>query len=136
MLRTMLLGKIHRATVTGACLEYVGSISIDRLLLDAAGILVHEQVHVVNLNNGARLVTYAIEASPGSGAVVLNGAAARLAAPGDRVIVLAYAQFTPEELICHLPAVVHVDTDNHLVFLERGAETAGSSPGLRPPVAQ
>jgi aspartate 1-decarboxylase len=115
MLRTVLLSKIHRATVTGACLEYTGSISLDAQLLAAAHILAFEQVHVVNLNNGARLITYAIEATAGSGAVVLNGAAARLAAPGDRVIVLAYGQGTAEQWQNHQPRVVHVDTDNRIV---------------------
>jgi aspartate 1-decarboxylase len=114
MLRTVLAGKIHRATVTGACLEYVGSISIDSLLLKAAGICAYEQVHVVNINNGARLVTYALEATAASGAVVLNGAAARLAVPGDLVIVLAYAQATPQELQGFSPLVVHVDTQNRI----------------------
>jgi aspartate 1-decarboxylase len=114
MLRTVLVGKIHRATVTGACLEYVGSISIDSQLLKAAGICAYEQVHVVNINNGARLVTYALEATAGSGTVVLNGAAARLAAPGDLVIVLAYAQVTPQELQDFSPLVVHVDAQNRI----------------------
>jgi aspartate 1-decarboxylase len=114
MLRTILAGKIHRATVTGACLEYVGSISIDSLLLKAAGICAYEQVHVVNVNNGARLVTYALEATAGSGTVVLNGAAARLAVPGDLVIVLAYAQATPQELQDFSPLVVHVDAQNRI----------------------
>lgn len=125
MLRTVLAGKIHRATVTGACLDYVGSISVDADLLAAAGILPYEQVHVVNLNNGARLVTYAIEATPGSGAVVLNGAAARLAAPGDRVIVLAYAQATTAELLGHAPRVVLVDADNRIVPLPVSVDAAG-----------
>ncbi|BAC92169.1 aspartate 1-decarboxylase [Gloeobacter violaceus] len=125
MLRTVLLGKIHRATVTGACLEYVGSISVDSRLLAAAGILPHEQVHVVNLNNGARLVTYAIEASEGSGAVVLNGAAARLAAAGDQVIVLAYGQGTAVELEHHQPQVVYVDAQNRIVSVHRSVEHAG-----------
>lgn len=114
MLRTVLAGKIHRATVTGACLEYVGSISIDSLLLNAAGIAPYEQVHIVNINNGARLVTYALEATAYSGAVVLNGAAARLAVPGDLVIVLAYAQATSEELQGFSPLVVHVDAQNRI----------------------
>jgi aspartate 1-decarboxylase len=114
MLRTVLAGKIHRATITGACLEYVGSISIDSLLLDAAGIAPYEQVHIVNINNGARLVTYALEATAHSGAVVLNGAAARLAVPGDLVIILAYAQATPEELQDFNPLIVHVDAQNRI----------------------
>ncbi|MBC8121285.1 MAG: aspartate 1-decarboxylase [Gemmatimonadaceae bacterium] len=119
MLRTALLAKIHRATVTGACLEYVGSISVDAELLEAAGILPYEQVHVVNITNGARLVTYAIAASAGSAAVVLNGAAARLAAPGDQVIILTYAQCDPEELARHQPTVVHVDRHNRVIELQR-----------------
>ncbi|AGY59893.1 aspartate 1-decarboxylase [Gloeobacter kilaueensis] len=122
MLRTVLLGKIHRATVTGACLEYVGSVSVDADLLDAAGILPYEQVHVVNLNNGARLVTYAIEATAGSGAVVLNGAAARLAVAGDQVIILAYGQASSDELRHHQPLVVHVDANNRIVAPQRTSE--------------
>lgn len=121
MLRTVLAGKIHRATVTGACLEYVGSISIDRLLLQAAGISPYEQVHIVNINNGARFVTYALEATADSGVVVLNGAAARLAVPGDLVIVLAYAQATSQELQDFSPMVVHVDAHNRISQI--GAKT-------------
>jgi len=112
MLRTFLTGKIHRATVTGADLSYEGSITIDRTLLCAAGIGVYEQVHVVNVTNGNRLVTYAIAGPPG--AIVLNGAAARLAVPGDTVIILAYGQFTPLELQNHQPAVVLVDEVNRI----------------------
>ncbi len=125
MLRTCLWAKIHRATVTGACLEYIGSISVDSDLLAAAEIMPHEQVHVVNINNGARFVTYAIEATAGSGAVVLNGAAARLAAPGDQVIIIAYAQGTTEELRNHRPTVVHVDADNRIANPQRSAKPAG-----------
>lgn len=124
MLRTVLAGKIHRATVTGACLEYVGSISIDSTLLQAAGMFAYEQVHVVNVNNGARLVTYALEATADSGTVVLNGAAARLAVPGDLVIVLVYAQATSQDLRSFSPLVVHVDAQNRIIQ----ADAKSSSP--------
>jgi aspartate 1-decarboxylase len=106
MLLTLLKGKIHGATVTGADLHYQGSIAIDTRWLDAAGILPHEQVHVYNVTNGQRLITYAIPAEPGSKTVCLNGAAARRAAPGDVVIIAAYAQFTPEEAQAWQPTVL------------------------------
>lgn len=106
MLLTLLKGKIHGATVTGADLHYQGSIAIDERWLDAAGILPHEQVHVYNVTNGNRLVTYAIPAPAGSHTVCLNGAAARLAQPKDVVIVAAYAQFTPEEAKAWRPTVL------------------------------
>ncbi|WP_218081882.1 aspartate 1-decarboxylase [Anthocerotibacter panamensis] len=113
MLRTFLTGKIHRATVTAADISYVGSITIDAVLLEAAGFENYEQVHVVNVTNGSRLVTYAMVGS--SGDIVLNGAAARLAAPGDKVIILAYGQFTPAELLTYRPNIVLVDDDNHIL---------------------
>ena len=113
MQRTFLSAKIHNCTLTGTYLEYVGSISVDRTLLQAAGLSPYEQVHVVNMNNGQRLVTYAIEAPAGSGRVELNGAAARLGAVGDRVIIMAYAQLTPQELHDYEPTVVLVDQHNH-----------------------
>lgn len=110
----MLKSKIHRATVTGTELGYEGSIAIDRRLLDAAGILPNEQVHVLNINNNERLITYAIEAPPGSGTVMLNGAAARAALPGDLVIIIAYCQVEAEEAKTHRPTVVLVDAKNGL----------------------
>lgn len=112
---TMLKSKIHRATVTDADLNYVGSITIDKELLEAAGILEYEKVQVVNCNNGSRLETYTIAGAPGSGTVCLNGAAARHALRGDVVIIIAYAGMTPEEAKGHVPAVVQVDTANHII---------------------
>jgi len=108
----MLQAKIHRATVTGVAPDYEGSITLDRDLLDRAGILPGEQVHVLNLNNGARLVTYAITAPRGTGMVVLNGPAARKGLAGDRVVILAYAQMPVEEARRHRPVVVLVDARN------------------------
>ncbi|NCJ07933.1 aspartate 1-decarboxylase [Synechococcales cyanobacterium C] len=114
MQRTVLLSKLHNCTLTGANLEYVGSISIDATLLTAAHILPYEQVQVVNVSNGERLITYAIAAPPDSGCVELNGAAARLGARGDRVIIMTYAQMTPQELATHQPTVVLVTADNQI----------------------
>lgn len=114
MHRTFLFSKIHHCTLTETNLEYVGSISIDQTLLDAAGILPYEQVQVVNMNNGERLVTYAIPAPTDSGAVELNGAAARLGTRGDRVIIMTYAQLAPEEIEGFQPQVVLVDQNNHI----------------------
>lgn len=112
MQRTLLSAKIHNCTLTGTHLDYVGSISVDRGLLQAADILPYEQVHVVNLNNGQRLVTYAIAAPEGSGTVELNGAAARLGAAGDRIIIMAYGQYSPQELQDYAPKVILVDQHN------------------------
>ena len=109
MQRTLLYAKIHNCTLTAANLNYVGSISIDRTLLDTAGILPYEQVQVVNANNGERLITYAIAARANSGAIELNGAAARLGMTGDRLIIMTYAQLSQEELKSHSPTVVLVD---------------------------
>lgn len=113
--RTMLKSKIHRATVTDANLDYVGSITVDLDLLEAADIRPYEQVQVLDINNGARFETYAIVGERGSGAMCLNGAAARLVQPGDLVIVLTYAQFPEEGLDGYEPLVVHVDADNRQV---------------------
>lgn len=115
MIRKMCKSKIHRATVTDANLHYVGSITIDTELLAAADILPYEMVQVVNINNGERFETYAIEGEAGSGTVCLNGAAARLAVPGDLVIVIAYGLYTEEELKSWEPKVVHVDTGNKIL---------------------
>ena len=112
MQRFMLKSKIHRATLTGTELEYEGSIAIDEGLLEEARIAPGEQVHVLNLDNGSRLVTYAIVAPRGSGTMLLNGPAARLGAVGDRVIVLTYGLFDESELAGHKPLVVHVDAQN------------------------
>ena len=118
MQRTLLAGKIHSCTITDANLQYMGSISIDELLLTAAGILPYEQVHVVNVNNGQRFITYAIAAAPGSGAIELNGAAARLGAKGDKLIIMTYAQFSDNEIKNHHPQVVMVDNRNHMTELK------------------
>jgi aspartate 1-decarboxylase len=106
----MMKSKIHRATVVGADLNYVGSITLDPLLMELADILEHEQVHVLDIDNGARFETYAIKGGPGD--VVLNGAAARLVHPGDKVIVITYAEYEAEELEGYAPKVVHVDEQN------------------------
>ncbi|MGI0488327.1 aspartate 1-decarboxylase [Pantanalinema rosaneae CENA516] len=119
MQRTLLLAKIHHCVLTAANLNYVGSISIDEDILNAAGILPYEQVQVVNVANGERLITYAIKAPAKSGAVELNGAAARLGMPGDRVIVMTYAQLSSDELKDHCPIVVLVDERNRLLEVRR-----------------
>lgn len=106
----ILKSKIHRVTVTEARLDYIGSITIDRDLMDAAGILPGERVYIVNNNNGARLDTYAIAGERGSGVICLNGAAARLVQPGDIVIIMAYASMTPEEARTFKPSVIFPDT--------------------------
>ena len=113
MRRQMLKSKIHRATVTEANVDYVGSITVDVALLAVADIREHEQVHVLDVDNGARLVTYALAGGPGE--MCLNGAAARLVRPGDRVIVLTYADYDDAELEGHAPVVVHVDARNRPV---------------------
>ena len=113
--RTMLKSKIHRATVTDANLNYVGSITVDTDLLEAADILPYEHVFVLNINTGARFETYAIEGPAGGGDICLNGAAARLAQPGDLVIVLTYAQYEEGGLEGFEPTVVHVDAQNRQV---------------------
>lgn len=115
MLRTMLKSKIHRATVTQADLHYVGSITIDPDLLDAADLLPGELVHVVDIDNGARLETYCIEGERGSGVIGINGAAARLVHTGDLIIVIGYGQLDDAEAKVYEPRVVHVDADNHIV---------------------
>lgn len=123
MQRTLMKSKIHRATVTGADLSYVGSITLDPELMALADIVEHEQVHVLDIDNGARFETYAIAGEPGSGAVVLNGAAARLVQPGDKVIVITYAQYDAAEVAEHEPHVVHVDESNRPLALGRHALT-------------
>ena len=112
MQRTMMKSKIHRATVTDANLNYVGSITIDAELMEAADLLPYEHVHVVDVDNGARFETYVIEGLRGSGEICLNGAAARLVQPGDKVIVISYASYHGDELDQHEPTTVHVDNDN------------------------
>ena len=124
MLYNMFHGKIHRATVTEANLEYMGSITIDSTLMKLAGILPGERVQIVDNNNGARLETYVIEGEPDSGVICLNGAAARKVTVGDKVIIIAYAMMTPEEAQAGVPKVVMVDDDNRPLKV-RGTELAG-----------
>lgn len=112
MLIEMLKGKIHRARVTQAELNYVGSVTIDRALMDAAGILEYEKVQIADVDNGERLETYVIAGEAGSGVICLNGAAARCVSTGDKVIIMAYAQVTPEEAQSFKPKVVFVDDAN------------------------
>lgn len=128
MLRTMFKSKIHRATVTQADLHYVGSVTIDADLLDAADLLPGELVHIVDITNGARLETYTIEGERGSGVIGINGAAAHLVHPGDRVIIISYAQIDDAEARTLRPKVVHVDgADNRIVAL--GDDAAAPVPG-------
>ncbi|WP_427160604.1 aspartate 1-decarboxylase [Aliinostoc sp. HNIBRCY26] len=115
MLRNFLLAKIHNCTLTGANINYVGSISVDKILLEKAGILPYEQVQVVNSANGERFITYAIPAPAYSGIIELNGAAARLGMIGDRVIIMTYGQFTSEEIKSYTPTVVLVDEHNQIL---------------------
>ncbi|PQZ54351.1 MULTISPECIES: aspartate 1-decarboxylase [unclassified Microbacterium] len=118
MRRTMLKSKIHRATITASDLNYVGSITIDPDLLEAADILPHEQVHVVDVDNGARFETYTLVAERGSGVVQVNGAAARLVHTGDTVIVISYADYSREDLASYEPVVVHVDRSNTIIQVD------------------
>ena len=112
---TMLKGKIHRATVTQAELDYVGSITVDTALLKAAGILEYEKVQIVDVNNGERFETYTIAGEEGSGVICLNGAAARCVQKGDKVIIMSYCKLTPDEAKTHKPSVVFVDDNNKVV---------------------
>jgi aspartate 1-decarboxylase len=125
--RTMLKSKIHRATVTQADLHYVGSVTLDADLMDAADLLPGEQVAIVDVTNGARLETYTIAGERGSGVLGINGAAARLVHPGDVVILIAYAQMDTEEARSFRPHVVFVDADNTIV--ELGGDPAAPVPG-------
>ena len=120
MLTTMLKAKLHRARVTHSELEYEGSCAIDGHLLDQSGIHEYEQIHLYNVNTGARLVTYAIRAENHSGIISVNGAAARLAAPGDLLIICAYAAFNEQELLAFKPRLIYLNTDN-------GIERTGDS---------
>lgn len=112
MILTMLKGKIHRATVTQAELNYMGSITIDKTLMESSGILENEKVQIVDINNGARLETYVIPGKRDSGVICLNGAAARLVQTGDKVIIIAYAQMNEDEAKKYKPAVVFMNDDN------------------------
>ena len=124
MRRTLLKSKIHRATVTGSDLNYVGSITIDADLLDAADILEHEQVHVVDVDNGARFETYTIAGARGSGEVKVNGAAARLVHSGDTIIVISYGQYSTQEIEQYEPRVVHVQAQtNRIITVDHAVAT-------------
>jgi len=131
MLRTMMTSKIHRATVTQADLHYVGSVTVDRDLMDAAGLLEGEQVAIVDITNGARLETYVIEGPRGSGVIGINGAAAHLVHPGDLVILIAYGQLDEKELEGYAPRVVFVDELNRVVELGSDPAHAPAGSGLR-----
>jgi aspartate 1-decarboxylase len=123
MLRTMLKSKIHRATVTDCDLHYVGSITIDPELLEAADIREFEQVAVVDVDNGARFETYTIAGEPGSGEMKLNGAAARLVHRGDTIIVISYGVYDPDDLELYEPRVVHVDVHNQIIDVDNEVAT-------------
>ncbi len=132
MQRRMFLAKIHRATVTHADLDYEGSVSIDRDLMDAAGILDHEEVHVWNVTRGTRLVTYAIPSPSGSGVISINGAAAHHNRPGDIVILATFGELTDEEARRHQPRVIRVDAKNRIVSAAARGRRSGPSPPSSP----
>jgi aspartate 1-decarboxylase len=126
MRRRMMKSKIHRATVTDANLDYIGSITIDREIMDRADLLEYEQVAVVDIDNGARLETYVIEGEAGSGEICLNGAAAHIVHPGDKIIVISYADYDDADLKAgHRPTIVHVDTANRPISEELARRLAG-----------
>ncbi|WP_285662948.1 aspartate 1-decarboxylase [Actinorhabdospora filicis] len=127
MLRTMFKSKIHRATVTQADLHYIGSVTVDEDLLDAADLLPGEQVAIVDITNGARLETYIIPGERGSGVIGINGAAAHLVKPGDLVILISYGQMDDATARSFVPKVVHVDADNRIVGL--GGDPSVAAPG-------
>ena len=130
MLRTRMKSKIHRATVTQADLHYVGSVTVDEDLLDAADLLPGELVHIVDVTNGARLETYTIAGERGSGVIGINGAAAHLVHPGDLVILIGYAQMDTEEARAFKPSVVFVDADNRVVATGDDPAEVGAGSGL------
>jgi aspartate 1-decarboxylase len=123
--RTMMKSKIHRATVTGACLDYVGSITLDPDLMALADLREFEQVHVLDIDNGARFETYAMAGRAGD--VILNGAAARLVQPGDRVIVITYGSYDEQEMESYEPRIVHVDERNRVIAEHEAIERVGSN---------
>ena len=127
-MRTLMTAKIHRATVTQADLHYVGSVTVDADLLDAAGIVENEQVAIVDVTNGARLETYAITGQRGTGQLCINGAAAHLVHPGDLVLRIAYGLLTEAEVAEHHPRIVHVDAGNQI--LQIGSDPAEVAPGM------
>ena len=122
MIFTMLKAKIHRAAVTESNLHYVGSITIDRTLMEASGILEYEKVSVVDIDNGSRFDTYVIEGDCGSGVICVNGAAARLVQPGDKVIILAYCQVDSEEAENHSPKIIFVGSGNAILEIKSSEE--------------
>jgi aspartate 1-decarboxylase len=128
VIRTMLKSKIHRATVTQADLHYVGSVTVDEDLMDAADLLAGEQVAIVDVTNGARLETYVIAGPRGCGVIGINGAAAHLVHPGDLVILISYAQLDDAAARTYRPRIVHVDADNRVI--ELGQDPAGAAPGM------
>jgi aspartate 1-decarboxylase len=128
MLRTLMTSKIHRATVTQADLHYVGSVTIDPDLTEAAGLVENEQVTIADITNGQRVITYVIEGERGSGVIGINGAAAHLVSPGDLVIIMAYGQLDETEVSTHHPRVVHVDESNRIVAI--GDDGAEPVPGM------
>ena len=132
MQRQMLKSKIHRATVTGCDVDYVGSVTIDLDLLEQADILVNELVHVWDVTNGARMVTYAIEGERGSGTIQINGASALLCNEGDKVIIATYADYDERDLETYAPVVVHVDDDNRSLRVDSHPEVLLSQAGEEP----
>ena len=128
MLRTLMTSKIHRATVTQADLHYVGSVTIDPVLAEAAGLVEHEQVTIVDIANGNRLTTYVIEGARGTGVIGINGAAAPLVSPGDLGSIMAFGQLDEAELAAHRPRGVHGDGDNRIVAI--GDDGAQPVPGM------
>ena len=128
MMKTMLKCKIHRATVTEAVLHYEGSITIDRTLMDAAGLVEYEQVHIYDIDNGNRFSTYVIEGAPDSGVICLNGAAARQVSKGDLIIIASYASYDEKELAGFRPALVYVDANNRITKVTRTVESASRGP--------
>lgn len=127
MFRTLMRAKVHGATLTGANLNYVGSLTLDAAIMDRLGILPNEQVQVLNLNNGSRLTTYVIPGEAGKGEVALNGAAARLGHPGDKVLIVTYAMMSEEEARAFRPSVAIVDERNRIIEVLEGAATAVST---------
>jgi aspartate 1-decarboxylase len=128
MQRQMLKSKIHRATVTDCNLHYAGSITIDSELMEQADLLPHEHVHVLDVDNGSRFETYVIEGTYGSREMCVNGAAARLVQPGDRVIVVSYGAYSDQELAVHEPRVVHVDDDNRILRVDADPSAIAAQP--------
>jgi aspartate 1-decarboxylase len=122
MQRQMLKSKIHRATVTGCDVDYVGSITIDTELMASADLITNEQVHVWDIDSGARFVTYAIDGDAGSGTIQVNGAAAHLTRPGHKIIVASFGAYDESDLASYSPVVVHVDDDNSVVGVDSSPE--------------